>query len=62
MKAAENAAALTPEGTETLDNPTFVDEDGDGLDDNTGLPQATPAPTAIPTPNLPGGASDAFSG
>ena len=62
MKAAENAAALTPEGTETLDNPAFVDEDGDGLDDSTGLPQATPAPTPIPTPNVPGGTSDAFSG
>jgi len=50
-------------GGDGTDTPSaFIDEDGDGLDDNTGLPYETPAPAAAtPQPAAPGGGDD-FSG
>ncbi|HRX59062.1 MAG TPA: FtsQ-type POTRA domain-containing protein [Eubacteriales bacterium] len=51
----------TDTGDGTDNTSTFIDEDGDGLDDNTGLAYATTSPTATPQPTTPGGEDD-FSG
>ncbi len=74
--AATNARPITTDDAGVVsplpvDDPNYVDDDGDGLDDVTGLPAgqsavplpgSTPAPTPAPTSYVPGGGADDFSG